>query len=182
MIQLTEERLSVSKHMNAVGDFMCGPDNPLDTFLMTDAFKYDEERYGNTYVLTYGQNIVAFYTLKTSGIQVREDDEFVSIPVVELARIAIQHEFQGKGIGKLIFYEYILPKILRVSKIVAVKAIIAFVESDDSNAVRYYKSLGFDKPTDIVQKEIEEAFNEECDLYLVSLDNIEDKKKSKIGF
>ena len=55
---------------------------------------------------------------------------------------------------------------------VAIKAIIAFVETDDEQAIGFYKSLGFEKASEIVQKEIAESFNEACDLYIVSLEDI----------
>ena len=173
---LIEERLSRDKHFLSVAEFCCGADNPLDIFLSDEAFAYDENGYGNTYVLMLpgkANEILGFYTLKASGIQVEENGEFISIPVVEIARIAMHHEFQGPWIGKFIFYEHILPKIQEVSKIIAVKAIIAFVDPEDNQAVGFYKSIGIEKATDIVQKEIEDSFNEKCDLYIASLDGIE---------
>ena len=137
--------------------------------------KKTTKRYGNTYVLfseTDPTEILGFYTLKTSAIQVEKNNEFNSIPVIEIARIAIEFDLQGCGIGGYIFHDKILPKILQVSQIVAVSAIIAFVEHDDENAVKFYKKIGFLKAEDEVQKQIAETFNEECDLYVVSLDNI----------
>lgn len=173
---LNEEKLSSKKHFRSVGDFCCGPDSPLDTFLSGQAFKYDEQRYGITYILTASTNedkILGFYTLKTSGIQIEEDGEYNSIPVIEIARIAMNYSIQGKGIGKYVFYEYILPKIKKVADLVAVKAIIAFVEPNDDQAIGFYTSVGFKKASDEVQKEIEDSFNEKCDLYMVSFENIE---------
>lgn len=136
---LNEEKLSSKKHFRSVGDFCCGPDSPLDTFLSGQAFKYDEQRYGITYILTASTNedkILGFYTLKTSGIQIEEDGEYNSIPVIEIARIAMNYSIQGKEIG-------------------------------------FYTSVGFKKASDEVQKEIEDSFNEKCDLYMVSFENIE---------
>lgn len=173
---LIEERLSREKHFWSVTEFCCGADNPLDGFLSADAFEYDEKRYGNTYLLLMPgveNEILGFYTLKASGIQVERNGEFISIPVVEIARIAMHHEFQGQGIGKYVFYEHIFPKIQAVAEIIAVKAIIAFVEPEDEQAVGFYKSIGMVKATEIVQKEIEDSFNEECDLYIASLDGTE---------
>lgn len=170
-----EERLSSEKHMRSVGDFYCGADSPLDIFLQTEAFTYDEKHYGITYVLSEIENtkdILGFYTLKTSGIQFDENGEFYSIPVIELARIAIAYDLQKNGMGKYVFYKYILPKVKQVADIVAVKAIIAFVEPDDQLAIGFYKSIGFEKASNDVQKQIAESFNEECDLYIVSLDSI----------
>ena len=60
----------------------------------------------------------------------------------------------------------------KVANIVAVKAIIAFVEPDDKRAIGFYTSVGFEKATEDVQKEIEDSFNEKCDLYMVSFDNV----------
>ena len=108
---LHEEKLSSEQHFKSVGDFFCGADSPLDTFLSCNAFKYDEQRYGITYILTESEvssEILGFYTLKASGIQIQENGEYNSISVVEIA-------------------------------------------------------------SDLVQKEIAESFNEECDLYMVSL-------------
>ena len=173
---LHEEKLSSEKHFQSVGDFCCGADSPLDTFLSCQAFKYDEQRYGITYILTASEEedeILGFYTLKTSGIQVEEDGEYNSIPVIEIARIAMNHSMQGQGIGKYVFYTYILPKIEKVADIVAVKGIIAFVEPDDEQAIGFYTSVGFQKATEDVQKEIEDSFNEKCDLYMVSFYNVE---------
>lgn len=173
---LYEEKLSSKKHLRSVGDFCCGADSPLDTFLCGQAFKYDGQRYGITYILTASeeeQEILGFYTLKTSGIQVQEDGEYNSIPVIEIARIAMCHSMQGKGIGKYVFYDYILPKIEKVAEIAAVKAVIAFVEPDDERAIGFYKSVGFKRASEEVQKEIEDSFNEKCDLYIVSFENIE---------
>lgn len=172
---LYEEKLSIEKHIQSVGDFRCGADSPLDTFLSSQAFKYDEQKYGITYVLTASENdrdILGFYTLKASGIQVEEDGEYNSIPVIEIARIAMSHTIQRRGIGRYVFYNYILPKIKTVANIVAVKAIIAFVEPDDEQAINFYTSIGFQKATEDVQKEIEDSFNEECDLYMVAVENI----------
>lgn len=172
---LYEEKLSSQKHFKSVGDFSCGADSPLDTFLSCNAFKYDEQRYGITYVLTPSEEsreILGFYTLKASGIQIQEDGEYNSIPVIEIARIAMHYEMQGQKIGQYVFYTYILPKVKDVAEKVAVKAIIAFVEPDDEQAIKFYERIGFEKASDLVQKEIAESFNEECDLYMVSLDEV----------
>lgn len=62
-----------------------------------------------------------------------------------------------------------MPKINIVRKEIAVRAIIVFVESDNEHGLHFYKSLGFKKADEIVQKCIGETFNEKCDLYVLSL-------------
>lgn len=168
-----EERLGKEKHFVAVGEFKSGADEPLDVFLSDYAFEYDKEQYGKTYILKRKGNdtIMAFYTIKANGIQVCDSNNlgYNSMPVIEIARIAVHHSLQGRGLGKRLFYDYILPKVQNVKEIIAVKAITAFVESSNTKGIRFYKSLGFVKADDIVQKTIGESFNDKCDLYVLSL-------------
>lgn len=173
---ILEERLDREKHFIEVGDFYCGADDPLNTFLSDDSFKYDENKYGSTYLLKDRDSncILGFYTIKVNGIQIydSEESEYNAVPAVEIARIAVQYEFQNNGIGKRMFYDYIFPKIKEVENKIAIKAIIVFVESDNEKGIRFYESIGFKKADDIVQKSIGESFNEECDLYVLSLENV----------
>lgn len=119
-MNLIDNRLNREKHFKIVGEFCCGADDPLNNFLTDDSFTYDEERYGNTYLVCDDETkaVLAYYTLKASGIQTLIDGEYNSLPVIELSRIAVHYEFQHMGLGK----------------------------------------------------QISESFNEECDLYVVSLD------------
>lgn len=172
-MRLYEERLDREKHFVAVGDFKSGPDEPLDMFLSDFSFEYDENEYGKTYILKAenSDTILSFYTIKANGVQICDSDtkECNSMPVIEVARIAVDYSLQGEGVGKRIFHDYILPKVLEVKEIIAVKAIIVFVEPNNEKGICFYKSLGFTKADEIVQKTIEESFNEKCDLYVLSL-------------
>ncbi len=168
-----EERLKRDNHFVEVGDFNCGPDDPLNWFLTDRAFDYDENKYGLTYLLKDKETgiILAFYTVKANGIQTydAENGEYNSVPVIEIARIAVEYDLQNVGLGKTVFYDYILPKIRNVENLIAVKGVIVFVEPDNEQGIRFYKSLGFLKAEDDVQKEIAETFNEDCDLYVLEL-------------
>lgn len=167
-----EERLDREKHFIEVEDFVCGADDPLNTFLTDNSFQYDEECYGTTYLLKEENTntILAFYTIKANGIQTydSESEEYNAVPVIEIARIAVAYDFQGKGLGKKLFYDYILPKINSVESMIAVRAVIVFVEPDNKKGIRFYTSLGFKKAKPSVQQSIGESFNEECDLYVLS--------------
>ena len=156
-----------------MGDFQCGPDDPLNLFLSDDSFDYDKERYGLTYLLKDkdSDTILAFYTIKSNGVQTysSEYEEYNAVPVVEIARIAVEYEFQHMGVGKKLFYEHILPKIQGVENLIAVRAVIVFVDPDNANGIRFYESLGFKKASRDVQQKISESFNENCDLYVLDL-------------
>lgn len=168
-----EERLDEEKHFSIVGDFCCGADDPLNIFLSDNSFDYHNNVYGTTYLLRDSDSgdILAFYTIKANGIQTydSETNEYNAEPVIEIARIAVSFDFQNVGLGKLLFYDYIMPRINIVKNEIAVRAIIVFVESDNEQGLCFYKSLGFKKVDEIVQQCIDETFNEECDLYVLSL-------------
>jgi len=169
-----EERLNRKKHFDLVGGFVCGADDPLSQFLSDKSFDYDEGKYGHTYLLRTAnepRELVAYYTLKANGIQSysSETEEYNSTPVVEIARLAVRHDLHRIGIGRTMFYEHILPKIKEVSLLIAVKAIIVFVDGDNVDGIGYYESLGFIKADKDVQKKIRESFNESCELYVLQM-------------
>jgi GNAT superfamily N-acetyltransferase len=68
------------------------------------------------------------------------------IPVIFLARLAIDKEFQGEGLGKAVLKDAILRSI-RVTEEIAARAIL--VHAKDDSARRWYKKFGFEEsPTD----------------------------------
>lgn len=168
-----EEKIDRKKHFEVVGNFQCGADDPLDRFLTDCSFQYDEKRLGITYLFFEEEDhtLLAFYTIKTNAIQTFDTDtkEYNALPMIEIARIAVAHEFQASGIGKMLFFEYILPKVKIISSLVAVYGLIVFVEKYNINGIKFYKSLGFQKADNSVQNTISETFNEECDLYVLKL-------------
>lgn len=173
-LKLVEEAIDANKHLRIVGDFYCGADDPLDTFLKSESFRYHQQKYGYTYLIfTETQDeLLSFYTIKANGVLMRQDCIYNSVPVIEIARIAVQYEYQGHGLGKEIFFKYILPKIQNVAEIIAIYGIIVFVEDGNENAIKFYKSLGFIPAPQEIQNAIGESFNEGCQLYFVRLDNV----------
>ena len=171
-MEYVEERLDRDIHFQVVGDFQCGADDPLNQFLSDKAFEYDEEKYGLTYLLREEKGIVlAFYTIKANGLQTyTAREQYNAVPVVEIARLAVEFDFQRMGMGRKVFHEFILPKIQNVEKLIAVRWIIVFVDPYNTNGIRFYESLGFKKAEEDVQQRISESFNEDCDLYILALE------------
>ena len=171
---IVEERLDEDKHFIIVGDFKCGADDPLDLFLTDLSFEYDRKKLGITYLLldNSSKTVLAFYTIKTNAIQmVEENGEFNALPMIEIARIAVHHELQHQGIGRMLFYDYILPKVREVEKMVAVYGVMVFVDRHNQNGISFYQSIGFQAADPSIQNMIGETFNEECDLYILRLNN-----------
>lgn len=170
---LIEEHLDIEKHFKSVGDFCCGADDPLNIFLSDQSFQYEENHYGMTYILRESdcEDILAYYTLKTSGIQIYDEqlNLYNGMPVIEISRIAVAHDLQQNGFGKRIFYDYIMPKIYTVMQYVAVKAIMVLVDQDNISGIKFYTSLQFSSVDEGVQKIVDDSFNENCKLYLLIL-------------
>ena len=175
MEQLNEERINENKHFRILGDFVCGADDPLNLFLSDKALDYDGQKLGHTYLILDNGDILAFYTLKVNGIQIKTElNEYEVLPMIEIARIAVAHDLQGRGLGRQMFYENILPKVREISTLAAVKGIMVFVEEHNEKGIAFYKSLGFKKADESVQRQLNDTFNWGCDLYVVSLDTLSD--------
>lgn len=170
--------------LRQVSEFCCGADNPLNTFLQSEAFDYNRDGQGNTYLvkeISTG-NIVAYYTLKTNAIQIQNEEynRVESLASVELARFAVDSHYQNQCYGRLIFTYCIIPKIEKVRNIVGVNNILLFVDEANSKAIKFYEKLGFVLGSDEVKQFIQEDFSENCNvMYVGYKDSIEYLKNAK---
>lgn len=183
-----EERLNDEKHLRMVSDFCCGTNEGLDNFLKSEAFKYNRDGEGNTYLvfIPNTDKIVGYFTLKADSIQAENEDEgrVVTMPSVEIARFAVERDYQRQGIGTAIFGYHIIPKINAVKKIIGVNTVMVFVEEQESeeyedtlqsNKVEdFYAGLGFKLADDEVQNFIRDDYNEGCKLMYMSTNNLEE--------
>lgn len=162
--------------LREVGDFCCGADDPLNTFLQSAAFDYNSNGHGNTYLVKdiESGNIIAYYTLKASAMQIKkeENEKFESVASIELARFAVDHRYQNQTYGRLIFLCCIIPKVQDVQRIIGIRNIIVFVDELNKRAIRFYKNFGFFLGSEEVSNYIEEDFNEKCKIMYVNIDNL----------
>ncbi|HEX5079430.1 MAG TPA: GNAT family N-acetyltransferase [Geminicoccaceae bacterium] len=99
-----------------------------------------------TYVACQGARVVAFYSLANGAIAHREASGRLRrnmrdpIPVMLLGRLAVDREFQGRGLGKALLQDAIL-RTLQAAEIAGIRAIL--VHAKDENARRFYERYGF---------------------------------------
>lgn len=188
-MSLKLDRLS-AKYMNEVEEFQCEQVyEPFETFIKSEAFRYNYNGDGNTYVLwsTKLKRIVAYYTLKCTAITMKhtseDNDNLFAIPSIELSRFAVDYRNTNKGLGTSILLNYILPQIYYIRKLTAVKAILVFA-LDDERTKHVYEKVGFEKMSEELQATIE-FDNEECISMIIGLkDNDEifkEIEKNSIG-
>jgi GNAT superfamily N-acetyltransferase len=150
--------------------FRCGK-NLLDNYFWTQA-KQDVKRKLSVCFVLLDKNsgkISGYYTLSSNSIsndlipesfKKKLPKSYVSIPTILLGRLAIDKDFQGKGIGKLLLIDA-LKRCFYLSKSIGTFAVI--VDPLDIDAEKFYKKYGFIKLPDsgkmfLPIKTIEELF------------------------
>ncbi|GAA2849157.1 GNAT family N-acetyltransferase [Aminobacter sp. SR38] len=131
----------------------CSGKQLLDSWLHDMAIYNQMSNYTRTFVVCDAQNRVkAYYALcagmilrKEAGKKLAPQGTPNEIPIALLARLAVQQELQGKGIGKALLANA-LRNAASASQTVAFRAVV--VDAVDEQAARFYLSVGF-KPTKI---------------------------------
>lgn len=133
------ERIS-DKHFRAMSDFECR-ESEMEDFLKNEAYQYDNEGEGNTYILSdESANIHAYYTVKANSLQIVDSnsryEKFRVFPAVEIARLAVDMKYEGSGIGSILL-GYIMDEVNKVRDIIGIKYIFLF---SVPCATRFYKT------------------------------------------
>ena len=177
--------------MRDVSDFCCGTNEGLDNFLKSEAFAYNIEGHGNTFLIYMpnSKEIVGYFTLKADSIEAYNKDynRVEALPAIEIARFAIQEKYQRQGFGTLIFASHIIPKINAVKDIIGVNTVMVFVENQDGEEYKdtleekkvknFYANLGFKMAEDEVQRYIRDDYNEGCKLMYMSTKDMDEFEK-----
>ncbi len=123
-------------------DFDCGIDE-LNIFLKKYAKQNQFRHYiGNTYVLEINDTIAGYLTFTTASITkdiINSKLPNYPLPVLRIARLAIDKKFQKKGLGK---------KLLKfaIEKAVELKdssGCIGIIVDAKLEAINFYKKFGF---------------------------------------
>ena len=127
-----------------LGSFCCG-EAELDYWLKTRAIK-NEVKASRTYALCLDKRLVGFYSLAAGSIS----RELVTgsirrnmpepIPVMLIARLAVDVKFQGLGIGMGLLRDALL-RTAQAASIIVIRAVIDNALNDD--AARFYRHFGF---------------------------------------
>lgn len=103
-------RLSADTQIAA---FDCG-DEDLNGFLLNDAKAFMQKKIANTFLLTDGEKVVAYFSLLTDKISKTEstnsnwrklkskfphDKHFSSYPAIKIGRFAVSQEYRDQHIG-----------------------------------------------------------------------------------
>ena len=133
------------KHLTETFD--CG-NEALNTYLKQFAFQNHRSGSARTYVTSRGLRVVGYYSLAYGAIS---HDEATArtraglarhpIPVLVIARLAVDQSEQGHGIGKGLLKDALL-RTLQAADIAGLRAVI--VHAKDEQAKAFYLNLGFE--------------------------------------
>jgi len=143
-------------HKLSAGDltdsFDCGQDD-LNRFLKRFALANQAANAAQTYVACRAARIVGYYSLVVGSVQREDSPSRVvkgmarhPIPVMILARLAVDRSDQGSGIGKALLKDALL-RTADAADIAGMRAMI--VHAKDEDARRWYAQFDFEpSPTD----------------------------------
>ncbi len=132
--------------------FDCGKDE-LNRFLKRFALANQQAQSAQTYVACQDYLVVGYYSLAFGSVAHEQTPERVKkglarhpIPVMILARLAIDQHFQGKGLGQGMLKDA-LERTVRAAEIGGLRAIL--VHAKDDAARIFYEHFNFEpSPTD----------------------------------
>jgi GNAT superfamily N-acetyltransferase len=132
--------------------FDCGQDD-LNRFLKRFALANQAANAAQTYVTSRASRVVGYYSLAVGSVQ-REDSPSRTLkgmarhplPVMILARLAVDRSDQGSGIGTALLKDALL-RTAQAAEIAGIRALV--VHAKDDNARRWYEQFDFEpSPTD----------------------------------
>lgn len=154
--RLTITKLSPTHNLSAFDATDC----ELQEFIRDEALAYQKEALGVTYLVILESSIVAFFTLAMNSIPTEklELQEIIRIrgkvnhpyPALLLGRLAVDKEWQSKGIGSFIL-EWVFGLARSLSASVGCRYVCLHCRD---HMVKYYGDRGFERC------EIEKKLNE----------------------
>lgn len=127
--------------------FDCGV-SVLNDYLKKYALQNQKKHAARTYVASRGSRVVGYYSLAYGSVSLEEAPHSVKsglprhpIPVILLARLAVDSTEQGSGLGGALLKDALL-RTVQASEIAGLRAML--VHAKDDSAKRFYEKFGFE--------------------------------------
>lgn len=150
--------------------FCCGEDS-LDRWLHRHSRHAEAAGSARTFVTTAdGEQVVGYYALAIGQVEpsdatermLKGQPEKSPIPVLVVARLAVDNAHQGKGVGRSLLQDALL-RCATVAETVGVRAVVAHAKQ---GAAEFYDRFGFEtSPSDplhriLLMKDLKRFLNE----------------------
>lgn len=161
------QRAALMTREHDVSHFDCGK-KPLNDFMQNYALQNQSGGSARTYVALREERIVAYYSLGPGAVTVEQAPIRVSkgqprhpIPIILMARIAVEQAEQGKGLGKALLHDA-LERALEGAEVIGGRAFMVNAKDEDARA--FYLKFGMEpSPSDALMlftlfKDIRQSF------------------------
>ena len=125
-------------------DFDCGREE-LNRYLLRYAAQNQQAGSAQTYVGLVGETVVGYHTLAVGHVTREEAPERLTkglarhpVPIMLLARLAVDHRWQGQGIGKALLRDA-MQRTLQAADIAGIRALA--VHAKDEAARNFYQKF-----------------------------------------
>jgi GNAT superfamily N-acetyltransferase len=142
---LTRTIEKLQRH-HAIEPFDCGRDE-LNRFLTQYALQSKQSGGAQTYVGLVDHTVVGYYALAVGSVEQEQAPERVkkglakhSIPIMLLARLAVDRQWHNQGIGAALVKDAVL-RTLQAADIAGIRALV--VHAKDDAARSFYAHLDF---------------------------------------
>ena len=153
-----------------LGQFDCG-EQSLNTWIHRYARHAEAAQSAKVYVTTDGSNVVGYYALAVGQVEpakatarlLKGQPAGQAVPVVTLARLAVDSDHQGRGLGRSLLQNALL-RCAHAAQAVGIRALVVHAHPE---AVGFYETFGFEpSPTDpmhlvLLMKDLEKLIAEE---------------------
>ena len=147
-----DRRVEKLRRDHTIEGFDCGREE-LNRYLSRYAWQNQQAGASQTYVGIAGDAIAGFYTLAVGQVTHEEVPERLTkglakrpIPIMLLARLAVDRRWHGQGVGKALLRDAI-ERTLQAADIAGIRALAAHAK--DEEARRFYEHFDFvPSPTD----------------------------------
>jgi GNAT superfamily N-acetyltransferase len=126
----------------------CSGETSLDEWLRRRARTNQISGASRTYVVCDEKRVIAYYALASGAVTIEaapgrfRQNMPNPIPVVVLGRLAVDRNWQGKGIGRAFFRDAAI-RVIGAAGAIGIRGIVAHAISED--AKKFYLALGFDQ-------------------------------------
>jgi GNAT superfamily N-acetyltransferase len=130
---------------HALAQFDCGVTS-LNDWLKQRGLENDRSGASRTYILCYGPEVVGYYCLATGAVDRDEAPSALRrnmpdpVPVVVLGRLAVDHRYHGRGVGRLLLRDAV-QRAAQVAEIAGAAALIVHALSEEAR--NFYLAWGF---------------------------------------
>jgi len=143
---LSSVELLTKEH--SVGEFDCKKHESLNEWLKRFALASQNSESARTYIVHRSGRVVGYYSLCPGSIQREEATGRVAkgqpaypIGIILLARLAVDHSEQGRGLGEALLKDALL-RASQAADIVSARAVL--VHAIDEDAKGFYRHFGFE--------------------------------------